>query len=208
MDAAIVSSNPFTRSVNSTRSSEKHDEDHRTHEPFTGVEDRRQSKSIREQSSELKQQQHLDQLKQRDRQVRAHETAHRNVGGRYIRGRSGFRTELGDDGRQYAVAGDVKIDTAPVHGDPKATLAKAIIINNAALAPADPSTQDRNVAAKAARMAVQARAEISRQRQEKMREDDAAMNIQPGISEKNAFAINAFTTLQSSAEVEAIDLVV
>lgn len=150
----------------------------------------------------------LSKLKARDRQVRAHESAHRQVGGRYIRGKTGFKTEKGSDGKEYAVAGDVRIDSSPIAGDSKATLAKAQLIERAAMAPADPSTQDRVVAAKAARMAAIARADISRQRAEKMREDDSAMDVQAGITNANLKAINAFQTLQSSDSVEAIDLVV
>jgi hypothetical protein len=150
----------------------------------------------------------LSELKAKDRMVRAHESAHRQAGGRFIRGRTGFKTEKGSDGREYAVAGDVNIDTSAIAGDSKATLAKAQLIERAALAPADPSTQDRVVAAKAAKMAALARAEISKQRAEKMREDDSAMDVQAGISNANLKAISAFQALQSSESVDAIDLVV
>jgi len=64
---------------------------------------------------------------------------------------------------QYAVGGEVSIDTSKVSGDPVATLQKAQQIQAAALAPVQPSSQDRNVAARAAQMAVEARAEISKQ---------------------------------------------
>jgi len=150
----------------------------------------------------------LAKLKAKDRMVRAHESAHRQAGGRFIRGRTGFKTEKGSDGKEYAVAGDVKIDTSGVAGDSKATLAKAQLIERAALAPADPSTQDRVVAAKAAKMAALARADIAKQRAEKMREDDSAMDVQAGISNANLKAINSFQSLQSAESTEAIDLVV
>ncbi len=150
----------------------------------------------------------LSKLKAIDRQVRAHEAAHRQAAGRFIRGRTGFKTEKGADGKEYAVAGDVKIDTAAVAGDPQATLAKAQLVGRAALAPADPSTQDRVVAAKAARMAAIARVDIAKQRAEMMRNDDSAMDVQAGISDANLKAINAFQSLQSSESAEAIDLVV
>ena len=150
----------------------------------------------------------LSELKAKDRMVRAHESAHRQAGGRFIRGRTGFKTEKGSDGKTYAVAGDVKIDTSAVVGDSKATLAKAQLVERAALAPADPSTQDRVVAAKAAKMAALARADIAKQRAEKMREDDSAMDVQAGISNANLKAINSFQALQSSESTDAIDLVV
>ena len=74
-----------------------------------------------------------------------------------------FERVRGPDGRLYAVGGEVSIDASAAN-TPEATLAKAEIIRRAALAPADPSAQDRAVAAQAVKMATEARAEIARQR--------------------------------------------
>jgi hypothetical protein len=63
---------------------------------------------------------------------------------------------------QYATGGEVSIDTSKA-SSPEATLAKAERIRRAALAPAQPSAQDRAIAAQAARMAMQARQEIAAQ---------------------------------------------
>jgi len=115
--------------------------------------------------SELSQQeqQQLQQLKSRDQVVRAHEAAHVAAGSGIVRGGANFSFQRGPDGVQYAVGGEVTIDASKVAGDPQATIQKAQQIQAAALAPAQPSTQDRNVAAKAAQMAIEARAEISQQ---------------------------------------------
>lgn len=102
-------------------------------------------------------------LAQRDREVRTHELAHLSVGGPYV-GRARFTYERGSNGVMYAVGGEVSVNTSPVSNDPEATLAKAEIIRAAALAPAQPSTQDIQVAARAARMANQARLELALQR--------------------------------------------
>jgi len=59
------------------------------------------------------------------------------------------------------VAGEVGIDTSKGR-TPEETLARAQQIRAAALAPADPSGQDRAVAAAASQMAADARAEIAR----------------------------------------------
>ena len=59
--------------------------------------------------------------------------------------------KLGPDGNRYAIGGEVSIDVAPVDGDPEATIAKMEIVKAAALAPAEPSAQDRKVAAIAER---------------------------------------------------------
>ncbi len=95
-------------------------------------------------------------LKARDQRVRAHEAAHLTAAGGLARGGASYTYVRGPDGNTYAVGGEVGIDTSPVPGNPAATLAKAQRIQAAALAPADPSAQDRSVAAAAAAMAAQA----------------------------------------------------
>lgn len=105
-------------------------------------------------------------LRNRDREVRAHERAHLAAAGPHARGGARYTFETGPDGRSYAVAGEVRIDTTPVPDDPQATLIKAQQVRRAALAPAQPSPQDRRVAAEAAAMASRARNELARARAE------------------------------------------
>lgn len=105
-------------------------------------------------------QQRLRALQQRDREVRAHEMAHVAAGGSLIRSGASFTYESGPDGQRYAIGGEVGIDTSPGR-TPAETLAKADQIRAAALAPADPSGQDRQVAAMATRMAMQASMELA-----------------------------------------------
>ncbi len=109
------------------------------------------------------------QLKARDREVRAHEQAHKAVGGRFA-GAISYEFDEGPDGKQYAVAGEVPIDASPVRGDPKATIAKMEIVIAAALAPAEPSAQDRSVARQAQAAKMEALAEM---RVERRRESEA-----------------------------------
>lgn len=103
------------------------------------------------------------QLQAIDRRVRAHEQAHIAAGAGVVRGGASFEYQQGPDGRRYAVAGEVPIDNSPAR-DPEATIAKARQIRRAALAPADPSAQDRRVAAQARAMEAEARAELREQR--------------------------------------------
>jgi hypothetical protein len=105
----------------------------------------------------------LEQLQRRDREVRAHEQAHKAAGGRYA-GAISYDFETGPDGRRYAVGGEVPIDLSEVPGDPEATVEKMRVVRRAALAPAEPSTQDRAVAAEAAAVERQARAEARQRR--------------------------------------------
>ncbi len=109
------------------------------------------------------QRQQVDELKQVDREVRAHEQAHLSRAGAYAAGAPSFTYTTGPDGKQYAVAGEVKIDTSP-EADPEATLRKAEAIRAAASAPSEPSSQDRMVAAQASRMASEAQQELADER--------------------------------------------
>ena len=108
----------------------------------------------------------VEELKSTDRAVRAHEAAHMAAGGSLVTSGASFSYETGPDGQRYAVAGEVGIDTSKGR-TPEETLARADQIRAAALAPADPSGQDRAVATAAAQMAADARAEIARASMEK-----------------------------------------
>lgn len=101
----------------------------------------------------------VDELKARDREVRQHEQAHKTVGGPYA-GAVSYETVTGPDGRDYAVAGEVQIDVSPVSNNPEATMRKMEIVERAALAPAEPSPQDRAVAAQARAIKIQAQSEM------------------------------------------------
>lgn len=113
----------------------------------------------------------IQALAARDREVRAHEQAHASVGGS-LAGSANFSYDSGPDGRQYAVSGEVSIDVSPVPNNPEATIRKAQQIRRAAQAPADPSPQDRQVAAQAIQMEIQARLDLSEQRQQAFNSDE------------------------------------
>lgn len=122
-----------------------------------------------EKNRELAEQLEVQTLAARDREVRAHERAHAAVGGQYASAPT-YQYERGPDGINYAVAGEVQISVGPVPGDPQATIEKAQIVRRAALAPAEPSAQDRQVAAQATQMEMQALVELSVLQQEQLTE--------------------------------------
>lgn len=99
-------------------------------------------------------------LESADRRVRAHEQAHVAVGGSLVRGGATFTYAIGPDNKRYAVAGEVSIDTSPGR-TPQETIPKAQHIRETALAPVDPSPQDRSVAAIATQMEGDARRELA-----------------------------------------------
>ena len=106
-----------------------------------------------------KEQEKVEKLKERDKEVRAHERAHQSAGGEYA-GSPSYDYEKGPDGNDYAIGGHVNIDVAE-ENTPEKTLQKMEQIIRAAKAPADPSAQDLKVAAQAQQKAAKARAEIA-----------------------------------------------
>lgn len=107
----------------------------------------------------VEQQSQLRQLKKTDSEVRTHEQAHKTAGGPYA-GSIQLEYTTGPDGRRYATAGEVPIDASPVRGNPEATITKMEVVKRAALAPQNPSPQDRAVAAQADAAKAQAQTEL------------------------------------------------
>ena len=116
----------------------------------------------------LEEKKEIEELKKRDQEVRLHEQAHLAAAGGHARGGPSFTYtyQKGPDGKMYAVGGEVPIDLSPVADNPQATIHKAEAIQRAALASANPSGPDQQVAAKAAAMATKARQELAQQSQE------------------------------------------
>ncbi len=114
----------------------------------------------------------IRQLEVRDLHVKMHEQQHMAAAGAYAVGGPTYQFQIGPDGKSYAVGGEVKLDTSPIPNNPEATITKAQIIRQGALAPADPSGADRAVAAAASQMEAQARQELA----EKNRQDNSINN--------------------------------
>lgn len=131
----------------------------------------RDQQTLQKQSDQERQdvidQQTIQELSTLDREVRNHERAHAAVGGQYA-GSPRYVYEKGPDGVNYAVAGEVPISTGVVNGNPQMTIEKAQIIRRAALAPTEPSAQDRKVAAEAVQMEAEAHLELLQLAQERL----------------------------------------
>ena len=112
----------------------------------------------------------VTELKSRDAEVRAHEQAHLSAAGGHASGGATFSYTTGPNGKQYASAGKVPIDTS-TEDTPEATILKMRTIRRAALAPASPSSADRAIAAQATAKETQAMKE--------MQELDTEMVIKP-----------------------------
>jgi hypothetical protein len=107
----------------------------------------------------------IDQLAQRDTEVKTHEQAHAAVGGSLAQSPS-YQYEKGPDGRRYAVDGEVNIDVSTVAGDAQATLTKMQKVYAAAMAPVQPSMADTRVAAQALQNINEANKELIQNRQQ------------------------------------------
>lgn len=122
----------------------------------------------------------VQELAERDRQVRAHEAAHQAAAGS-LGGAASFTYETGPDGKSYAVGGEVPVDMSGGR-TPEETATRAAQIRAAALAPADPSPQDLAVAAEATAMEAAARQELARQQLAALR--SAAANARASVPAK------------------------
>lgn len=159
-----------TRGVETTRPSPSYYQTVEPHRSTSDVsasdEEKSAAQKREEQQYEQAVNQQIQKLQSRDREVRAHEAAHVAAGGQYVSGGPTFTYQRGPNGRYYAIGGEVQLDVTAVPSDPESTLDKAETIHRAALAPAQPSPQDLQVASNAALLASRARVEIAIQQRE------------------------------------------
>lgn len=144
-------------------------------------------------------QKQVDELKKRDAEVRAHEQAHAAVGGSYASAPT-YEFQTGPDNKQYAVGGEVQIDAAPVPNDPKATIEKMDIVIRAALAPQEPSAQDKKVAAEAQKNRSEAQAELAKQKQADLNGGDEENSLLSQTTKSEELKNDAETKLANNNE--------
>lgn len=123
----------------------------------------------------------VEQLKARDTEVRQHEQAHLAAAGGLAVSGASYTYQRGPNGVNYAIGGEVQIDTAPGR-TPRETIERAQRIAAAALAPAEPSGPDRAVAAQARQLELQARAELAVQQAEATPASSAAAGAPAAVS--------------------------
>jgi hypothetical protein len=145
----------------------------------------------------------IRELESADRKVRQHEQAHMAAGGSLVTSSASYTYTQGPDGKRYATGGEVGIDTSEGR-TPEETLTRARQIRRAALAPVDPSPQDRNVAAAASQMEMQALQEIAQQQQEASKGEEGgagadAAGIGADKSGRGEAATQAYQGMQSAA---------
>lgn len=134
----------------------------------------------------------VQELKKIDREVRTHEQAHLAAAGGLARGGATFTYTKGPDGKRYVTGGEVSIEISPVEGNPKETIRRMQQVRKAALAPANPSSQDRSVAAQASREEAKARAELSNPKNEEEEKDKSGiLSIYNKEYQESQFSVTA-----------------
>lgn len=152
-------------------------------------------------------QQVLRALSARDLEVRQHEMAHQAAGGGHT-GAVSYSYQRGPDGRMYAVGGEVSIDTSAAAGDPRGTLEKAEAIIRAAMAPAEPSSQDYRVAASARAMAAEARSELAKLEEsgesDGQNTDEADVSGDQAVADETGTGVEAASGAAGASGAEAV----
>ncbi|ADZ91284.1 putative metalloprotease CJM1_0395 family protein [Marinomonas mediterranea] len=144
-------------------------------------------------------QQQVEKLQDRHDEVVTHEQAHASVGGQYA-GSPQYSYEQGPDGQRYAVDGEVQIDVGKVSGDPEATIAKMEQVYRAALAPAEPSAADQNVAREAQSNIAEAKADIAKSTTET---SSGSETVKSGENDSEAGKSNSEEPAQSGNTIDS-----
>jgi len=127
----------------------------------------------------------LDKLKQTDSEVKAHEQAHMAAAGQIAASAPQYQYEKGPDGKMYAVSGEVNIKISEGQ-DPEKTIEKAEQVKRVALAPVEPSSQDKNVASQADQMIQKAKSELNNSQNNTSDQTSANMTTQSDRKEQTA----------------------
>lgn len=165
------------------------------------------TEEVEEQPPEVEFREEIQALESRDQEVRTHELAHVAAGGQYA-GTPQYQYTVGPDGQRYVTDGEVSIDLSPIDGDPAATITKLDQVISSALAPAEPSTQDRQVAAQASQLILQAQSELAEQRAVELEdvrsggESEGASTSNSEANATNEFSNTAVNTLNSENDFD------
>jgi hypothetical protein len=132
--------------------------------------------TARQAQAQLTPEQQLEvaKLKQIDQDVHTHEAAHLAAAQGLATSGATYTYVYGPDGKRYAIGGEVSIDTS-AESKPQANIDKGRRIRTAAMAPADPSAQDFQVASAGDQLVTLGRAELAAQ-QRQQRADNTTAN--------------------------------
>lgn len=123
-----------------------------------------------------KEQQAIDALKRRDKEVRAHEAAHSGDPRLVKIGAAQFDYTIGPDGKAYATGGRVTLSTGNAR-TPEEALSKAEALKKASMSPGEPSSKDFQALNSAIAMEFEARNQIYRDKHQK---DENSLSLLKG----------------------------
>ena len=166
----------------------------------------RREASKKEDEAEEKKDAQKKELEQIQREVISHEAAHKAAAGQFGGGVSYSYTE-GPDGESYITGGEVPIKLKEGK-TPEETIRNMQQVQRAANAPADPSSQDRQVAAKAASIASKARQEIIQEKSEEFTTEVAKGTpiIEPVSREDEIYDVNKDGVQSVMAAVKEMEI--
>lgn len=128
------------------------------------------------------QQQEVQKLKLIDSEVKAHEQAHLAAAAGISASAPSYTYQEGPDGKKYAVGGEVSVSFSKGN-DPEENISKAETMRAAALAPADPSSQDMAVAQQAEQIIAEAEQQLAEKKQEETSKDSGeTKSTEPNIA--------------------------
>lgn len=166
----------------------------------TAVSERSRAEESQEKARLQQEQQEIQQLSARDQEVRAHEQAHAAVGGQYA-GAPRYEYQRGPDGVRYAVGGEVSIDVSRA-ATAAETIQKMQTVRRAALAPAEPSPQDRRVASQASATEAEARQELAIETQEQAERPESSESENEATSAVSSSSETSEAGQDSSAQAD------
>lgn len=181
-DSVSLSAEGLEKSRQSQESQESQTTTPAADEKTTPANETKGNQSSSSQALTPEEQQMVQELKSRDMEVKTHEMAHLAAAGQYASGGASYTYQQGPDGRRYAIGGEVPIDLS-AEKTPEETLAKMRTIKRAAMAPAEPSSADRSVAATATALESQARQEAQTQETEAAREQTTPDEADNSVAE-------------------------
>lgn len=119
--------------------------------------------------------QEIREMQSRDLEVRNHEQAHISASGRIATSAPIYKYEKGPDGKMYVTEGSVRFSMPPSNS-PEEKLQLAQQLRRMALAPANPSSKDRQVAAKASQKISNAQKEVREEARKELENKNSTKN--------------------------------
>ncbi len=127
-------------------------------------------------SSDSVKQRAIEDLKNRDKEVRAHEAAHSGDPRLVKIGAAQFDYTIGPDGKAYATGGRVTLSTGNAR-TPEEALSKAEALKKASMSPGEPSSKDFQALNSAIAIEFEARNQIYRDKHQK---DENSLSLLKG----------------------------